>query len=97
MKILYGALSNGARRLTVREFLHCYRPDKIEKSWGIYSFAPRSPLLKVIFETVDSNRDWKSHYFFLKGDEWMCRLGDTEHMPVDMTWGILSPSGMHPS
>ena len=97
MKILYGALSNGARRLTVREFLHCYRPDEIEKSRGIYSFAPRSPLLKVIFEIVDSNRDWKSHYFFLEGDEWMCRLGDTEHMPVDMTWGILHPSGMHRS
>ena len=97
MEVLYSAVSNGARRLTVREFLHCYRPDEIDKSRGIYSFAPRSPLLKVIFETPDSNRDWKSCYFFLEGDEWVCCPGDTEHMPVDMTWGILHSSGMHPS
>ena len=97
MKVLYSAMSNGARRLMVREFLHCYRPDEIDKSKGIYSFVPRSPLLKVIFETLDSNRDWKSRYFFLEGDEWMCHPGDTEYMPVDMTWGILPPSEMHPS
>ena len=97
MEILYGAMSDGARSLTVREFLHCYRPDEIDKSRGVYSFVPRSPLLKVIYETPDSNRDWKSRYFFLKGDGWMCRPGDTEHMPVDTTWDILHPSRMHPS
>ena len=42
MEILYGAMTNGARRLTVREFLHCYRPDEIDRSRGIYSFASRS-------------------------------------------------------
>ena len=57
MEVLYGAMPNGAKRLTIREFLHCYRPDEIDKSRGIYSFAPRSPLLKVIFETPNSNRD----------------------------------------
>ena len=31
MKVLYGAMSDGARSLTVREFLHCYRPDEIDK------------------------------------------------------------------
>ena len=97
MEFLYGAMSNSARRLTVREFLHCYCPDEIDKSKGMYSFMPRSPLLKVIFKTPDSNRDWKSCYFFLEGDEWMCRLGDTKYMPVDTTWGILPPSSMHPS
>ena len=85
MEVLYGAMSNGTRRLIVREFLHCYRPDEIDKSRGMYSFVPRSPLLKVIFETPDSNTDWKSRYFFLKGDEWMCHPGDTKYMPVDMT------------
>ena len=48
MEILYGAMSDGARSLTVREFLHCYRMDEIDKSRGAYSFVPRSPLLKVI-------------------------------------------------
>ena len=57
MEILYGAMTNSARRLTVREFLHYYRPDEIDRSRGMYSFASRSPLLKVIFETPDSNRD----------------------------------------
>ena len=75
----------------------CSSDLEIEKSRGIYSFVPRSLLLKVIFETLDSNKDWKSRYFFLEGDEWMCRPGDTEHMPVDMTWSILPPSNMHPS
>ena len=85
MEVLYSVMSNGARRLTVREFFHCYRLDEINKSRGIYSFLPRSPLLKVIFETPNSNKDWKSRYFFLEGNEWMCRLGDMEHMPVDTT------------
>ena len=35
MEVLYGAMSNGARSLTVREFLHYYRPDEIEKSKGM--------------------------------------------------------------
>ena len=85
MEVLYGAMSNGARMLTVREFLHCYHPDEIEKSRGMYSFVPRKSVLKVIFEILDSNRDWKSRYFFLEGDSWMCHLGEMEHMPVDKT------------
>ena len=95
MEVLYGAMSNGARSLTVWEFLHCYCPDKIDKSKGMYSFVPRKSILKVIYETPDSNRDWKSRYFFLKGDGWMCYPGETDHMPVDKTWGILDPSGTH--
>ena len=34
IEVLYGAMTNGARSLTVREFLHCYRPDEIDKSRG---------------------------------------------------------------
>ena len=95
MEDLYEAMSNDARVLTVREFLHCYRLDEIDKSKGMYSFFPRKSVLKVIYETPDSNRDWKSRYFFFKGDGWMCRPGETDHMPVDKTWGILNPSGIH--
>ena len=69
IEVLYGAMSNGARSLTVREFLHCYRPDEIDKSKGMYSFIPRKSILKVIFETPDSNRDWKICYFFLEGND----------------------------
>ena len=97
MEILYGAMSNSGRSLTVREFLHCYHMDEIDKSRGVYSFVPKSLLLKLIYETLDSNRYWKSCYFFLKGDDWMCCPGDTEHMPVNTIWGILHLSCMHPS
>ena len=97
MEILYGAMTDGARRLTVCEFLHCYCPDEIDRSKGIYSFASRSPLLKVIFETPNSNKDCKSRYFFLEGDEWMSRPGEPEYMPVDTTWGVLDPTRMHSS
>ena len=27
MEVLYGAMTDGTRSMTVREFLHCYRPD----------------------------------------------------------------------
>ena len=69
MEVLYGAMSNGARSLTVWEFLHCYHPNEIDKSKGMYSFIPRKSILKVIFETPNSNRDWKSCYFFLEGND----------------------------
>ena len=94
MEVLYGAMSDGAISLTVREFLYCYRPDEIDKSKGMYSFAPRKSVLKVIYETLDFNRDWKSRYFFLVDDDWMCRPGETDYMPVDKTWGVLDPSGI---
>ena len=82
MEVLYGAMTDDAKRLTIREFLHCYRSDEIDRSRGMYSFVPRSPLLKVIYDTLDSNRDWKSRFFFLESDDWMCRPRDTEHMPI---------------
>ena len=62
MKVLYGAMSGGSRSLTVREFLHCYHPDEIDKSKGMYSFVPRKSVLKVIYETPDSNRPGETDY-----------------------------------
>ena len=96
MEVLYGAMYNGARRLRVEEFFHCYCLDEIAQSKGMYSFVPRSPLLRLVYETHDSNKNWKSRYFFIEGAEWMCRPSDIDHMPVDITWGILSPSVMNP-
>ena len=95
MEVLYRAMSNGARSLTVREFLHCYCPDEIDKSKGMYSFVPKKSVIKVIYETLGSNRDWKSRYFFLEGDGWMCYSGETDYMPIDKTWGILDLSGIY--
>ena len=97
VEVLYGVMSDGVRRLTVWEFLNYYRPNEIDKSRGMYSFIPRSPLLRLVYKTPNSNRNWKSNYFFLEGNEWMGRPGDTEFIPVNTTWGILHLSGMHPS
>ena len=71
VEVLYGAMSNRARRLTVKEFFHYYRPNEIAQSKGIYNFVPRSPLLRLMCETPDSNKNWKSRYFFIEGAEWM--------------------------
>ena len=87
-------MSNGAGRLMVEEFFHCYHPAEVTQSKGMYNFTPRSPLLRLICENPDSNRDWKSRYFFLEGGEWMCHPGDNEFMPVDKTWGIMPSSSM---
>ena len=47
MEVLYEAMSNGARSLMVREFLHCYHPDEIDKSKGMYSLFPGSSSSKL--------------------------------------------------
>ena len=64
---------------------------------AMYSFLPRNPLLRLICETLDSNRGWKSRYFFMESDKWMCHPGGNEFMPVDKTWGIMPPFSMRPS
>ena len=78
----------------MEEFSNCYHPVEITQSKGMYNFVPRGPLLRLICENPNSNRDWQSCYFFFEGDEWMCHPDDTEFMPIDKTWGIMPPSGM---
>lgn len=93
-EVLYGVLSKGSCRLTVEEFFHCYGPSEIVKSRGIYSFLPRKSSLRLVFETPDSNRNWKNQYFFIQGDNWVCHPNERQDMPlVDITWGILPSSG----
>ena len=92
-EVLYRVLSKGACRMTVEEFFHCYRPFEIIQSKGMYSFLPSKPSLRLVYDTPDSNRNWKSRYFFLEGDSWMCHEYNQEFMSVDKTWGIMPPSG----
>ena len=92
--MLYEVMSDGARRMTVEKFFHYYRTSEITQSKGMYNFVPRSPLLRLMCDTPNSNKNWKGRYFFIQGDKWMCHLSDQEYMPVDKTWGILPPSGM---
>ena len=97
VEVLYGAMSDRARRLTVEKFFCCYRPVEVSQFKGMYNFTPKSPLLRLIYENPNSNKDWKSCYFFLEGGDWMCHLGDNKFMPIDKIWGIMPLSGMRPS
>lgn len=94
VKVLYGVLYNGASRMTVEEFFHFYRTFEIVQSKGMYSFLPRSLSLRLVCETPDSNKNWKSRYFFIQGDDQMCQPNNQEYMTIDKTWGIMPKSGM---
>ena len=65
VEVIYGQLSGGNHRLTLDEFFYCYRPQQISSSKGIYHFLARKPLLRLVSDMSDSNRNWKNRYFFI--------------------------------
>ena len=69
----------------VDEFFHCYHPSEIVQSKGMYSFLPRKLTLRLVCKTLNSNRNWKSRYFFLQRDDKMCHPNDQEYKPMDKT------------
>ena len=60
----------------VEEFFHCYYPSEITQSRGMYSFLLRKLVLRLVCDTHNSNKNWKSQYFFIQGDDWMCHPDD---------------------
>ncbi|KAK9995352.1 hypothetical protein SO802_020038 [Lithocarpus litseifolius] len=46
----------------------------------------------------DSNRNWKSRYFFLEGTNWVCREEEWGSIPqgFDNTWAFVRESGRRP-
>ena len=50
IEVLYGVMSDGARLLTVWEFLHCYRPDEIDKLKGCIVLSLGSPSVKLFMK-----------------------------------------------
>ena len=72
-EILWGVLSGGNRQLTLDEFFYCYRPHHITFSKGTYHFNAREKGLRLVSDMPDSNRNWKSRYFFVEGTDWVCR------------------------
>ena len=99
VEILWGHLSGGNRQLTLDEFFWCYQPQHIVSSQGIYHFAARKKVLRLVSDMLNSNRNWKSKYFFVKGTDWVCRPEEWDTMPYDFdnTWGIIKDSGLMPS
>ena len=44
----------------------------------------------------DSNRNWKSKFFFVEGTDWVCREEEWAMMPhgyFDNTWAYVKESG----
>ena len=69
VEILWGSLSGGNRQLTLDEFFYCYKPHHISSSKRTYHFAVREKDLKLVSDMPDSNRNWKSRFFFIEGTD----------------------------
>ena len=94
-EVLWGRLSGGNRQLSLDEFFYCYKPCQIVSSKGTYHFSVREKDLRLVSNMPDSNRSWKSRYFFLEGSDWVCRPEEWATMPrgFDNTWALVKPSG----
>ena len=96
VEILWGRLSGGNRQLTLDEFFYCYRPHHIASSKGTYHFNAREKNLRLVLDMPDSNRNWKSRYFFVEGTDWVCRQEEWATIPYgyfDNTWAFVRDSG----
>ena len=95
-EILWGRLSGENHQLSLDRFFYCYRPQHIISSKGIYHFAARGKDLRLMSNMPDSNKNWKSRYFFLLGTNWVCRLEEWVIMPhgFDNTYGVVKDSGL---
>ena len=65
VEILWGSLSGGNHQLSLDEFFYYYRPQHIISSKGTYHFATWEKDLILVSDMPDSNRNWKSRYFFV--------------------------------
>ena len=63
-EVLWGRLSGGNHQFTLDEFFYCYRPHYIASSRETYHFNAQEKNLKLVSDMPDSNRNWKSRYFF---------------------------------
>ena len=95
-EILWGSLSGGNRQLTLDEFFYCHRPHYIASSKETCHFTVREKDLKLVSHMPDSNRNWKSRYFFVEGTDWVCHQEEWATMPCgyfDNTWAFVRESG----
>ena len=94
-EVLWGCLSGGNRQLSLDEFFYCYKPRQIVSSKGTYHFSVREKDLRLVSNMPDSNRSWKSRYFFLEESDWVCRPEEWVTMPrgFNNTWALVKASG----
>ena len=67
MQVLWREVFKGDRRLTVDEFLFCYKPFEINQFQGFYQFTARGNECRLIKSLVSSDRNWKMEIFFIFG------------------------------
>ncbi|XP_065615965.1 amidase 1-like [Quercus suber] len=61
----------------------------------MYHFVIREKDLRLVSKMPDSNRAWKSRFFFVKGTDWVCRQEEWETIPhgyFDNTWAFVRES-----
>ena len=95
-EILWESLSGGNCQLMLDEFFYCYRPHHISSSKGTYHLTVREKDLKLVSDMPDSNRNWKSRFFFFEGTDWVCHEEEWATMPhgyFDNTWAYVKESG----
>ena len=63
------------------EFFWCYHPQHMISSQGIYHFATKKKVMRLVSNMADSNRNWKGIYFFVKGTDWVCHPKEWDTMP----------------
>ena len=67
VEVLWGCLSSRNRRLSLDKFFYYYKPHHIVSAKGTCHFSVQEKDLRLVSDMPDSNRSWKSRYFFLEG------------------------------
>ena len=96
MQILWRAIFDGNRPLTVDEFLYCYKPSKISQSLGFYQFSTRGSNYRLVKSLPTFDRRWKTEFFFVSGF-WVGNLievGKDPFPPYTREMGNLRLEGM---
>ena len=94
-EVIWGQLSWGNRWLTLDDLFYCYKPQQISLSKCIYHLLAWKPSLRLVFDMLDSRKNWKNRYFFVQGTKWICRPDEWASIPngFDNTWRIIKESG----
>ena len=93
--VLWPSVFGAKHRLSVKEFLYCYRPE--EKYVGWWTFHCRGSEWNVVSDLPSSNKKWKNRFFFISGSEWefgnMDMADKQKPIGVNRRWGYLHPEG----
>jgi hypothetical protein len=90
--VLWPSVLGAKRRLSVKEFLYCYRP---EEYIGVWTFHCRCSERNLVSDLPSNNKKWRNRFFFVSGSEW--KFGNMDktdkRMPIGVNrrWGYPPP------